>query len=1141
MQDEGRRNDQSHDDRLADVIERFLADSESGSAPSRVALLEQHPDLADDLAACLETLDFIGHSLGQGPATAVLQCGQQFGEYQILRELGRGGMGVVYEAYHLGLERRVALKVLSGRSFEDAAQRERFLQEAKTAAGLHHTNIVPIFEVGELDGVCYYSMQFIAGESLGSVVRRLSGRALASPRQDITIFPPGTIVRDDGSVSADAAQLVAESTPPRRVVTALDDGPVTERYFREVCRLVTQAADALSHAHTHGIVHRDVKPSNFILDPEGRLWVTDFGLAFRSDDPHQRGARDAVGTPAYMSPEQVRPGSAPVDYRTDIYSLGATLYELITLRPIFEGDTSLAVLTQIAAVDPVPPRQHSSQVPVDLDCIVRRATAKRPEDRYGEMGAMGADLQRYLDFEPVHARRTGPLRRMMLWCRRDPRLAAVTGAAATVLLALSVMSHWAILRARNVAVRARQQAETQLALTTVAEAKATENYRESLSQQARATLLSFENGRRWAALDLIRQAQATGHNNALRDDAITALSIPDARLVARRAVDNIVERLVFSSARHQIAFGCRDGSVRLWDFEPNGTSDGEITTLVGSGIDTESVAFSSSARFLSAVEGDGTIVVWDTNSKKEFVRLDTEEFRPRFLAFVDDQAMLIALNAEGTCRRWEISGSGVEPVESIELASRWQAATTGPESDCITLATSNGETLVWNVVSGERRVLEGISLNRGRSPLTLLWDSQGKQFAAGHRSETVDIWSDGHSPPHAYGGHHGTVRAIAFHPFGELLATSGNRDPAVKLWDTATGDLIALLREPANAHAAAFSSDGQFLAAGGADRTIWVWEVVRPRSFRRWAAHEDVVTQVAISPDGSLIASGSADGSVALWPPEVSEKPVFLSERAHERETRFRPQECAGLMFSPDGRLLAERLHDNAIRVWDVATHDLVASLNSRPNMRTSAALFAPSGREIIRLSNDAIERWSIGDKLPETIAKSTGRLTAMAMFPGGDRVAVCSASGSIQVLDLSNGAAIGQPLELPTQGVAMAIDRTGSYLAVGDRSGVVHLVDLRTMTMKKSWKESDDELTSVTFSPDASWLGVTAQDGIVRLRNMPDGELVATLTKHEGGARSLAFGPRSVRLVTCGDDKCVHVWRLDTLNSELSELGLAW
>src|SRR5262245_7791962 len=196
-----RNDDPSRDDRLADVIEQFLAASESGSSPSRTALLEQHPDLADDLAACFDTLDFIGHSLGQGPATAVLECGQQFGEYQILRELGRGGMGVVYEAYHLGLERRVALKVLSGKSFEDAQQRERFLQEAKTAAGLHHTNIVPIFEVGELDGVCYYAMQYIRGESLGVIVRRLRGRP-SMPQQDTTVFPPGTIVQDERSARA---------------------------------------------------------------------------------------------------------------------------------------------------------------------------------------------------------------------------------------------------------------------------------------------------------------------------------------------------------------------------------------------------------------------------------------------------------------------------------------------------------------------------------------------------------------------------------------------------------------------------------------------------------------------------------------------------------------------------------------------------------------------------------------------------------------------------------------------------------------------------------------------------------------------------------------------------------------------------
>jgi WD40 repeat protein len=302
------------------------------------------------------------------------------------------------------------------------------------------------------------------------------------------------------------------------------------------------------------------------------------------------------------------------------------------------------------------------------------------------------------------------------------------------------------------------------------------------------------------------------------------------------------------------------------------------------------------------------------------------------------------------------------------------------------------------------------------------------------------------------------------------------------------------------------------------------------------------VTQVALSPDGAIVASGSDDGSISLWPSEAPDRPISLAARAHDREARFRTEACAGLMFSPDGNLVAARLRNSSILVWDVASRELVARLDSEKNMRSGGAMFLPNSREIIRLSNRAIERWSIaGTSEPVTIATADAPLSAMALSPAGDTVAVCTSSGQVQVFDLASGKTGTSSLKLPAQGISMAIDGTGERLAVGDRSGLVHLIDLRTLSLHRTWKEADDELTSVTFSPDGRWLGVTAQDGVVRLRGMPDGRLVATLTAHEGGARSLAFGPRSLRLVSCGDDKLVHVWRLDSLNAELANLGLAW
>ncbi len=1184
-------SEQSRDDRLAHVIEGYLAASEAGTPPSRADLLDEHPDLADDLAACLDTLDFIGHSLGQGPATSVLECGQQFGEYQILRELGRGGMGVVYEAFHLSLERRVALKVLSGRAFEDERQRERFLLEAKTAASLHHTNIVPIFEVGQLDGVCYFAMQFIKGRSLGSIVRELRNPGTTAIVPDQTIFPPGTIVRDqredqfdesgefptlgtgeqftegnqsaatdspskgDGSSSrTDSSQLIVSNALS---ASALHEGPNGDRYFREAARLIAQAADALAHAHSHGVVHRDVKPSNLILDGDSRVWVADFGLAFRSNDPRQEGGSHAVGTPSYMSPEQVRPGSFAVDHRTDIYSLGATLYEMLTLLPIFEGDTSLAVLTQIASVDPVPPRKINSLIPLDLDCIVRRATAKRPADRYADAAGLAADLRRYLNFEPVRARRLGPLGRLILWCRRDPRLAAVMTTAALLLATVTIVSHWAILRARNaaikareVAVRARERTEEQLVLTKTAENKAHENFRLSLFQQARATRLSFQNGRRWDTLALIHDAQEIRPDPKLRDEAIAALSIPDARLHKRITTESDVEHLAFCPNKGRIAFGCRDGSIRLWNFSGDSGSDSEPVVLAAAGHDVRLMALSQCGRYVAALETDGPIALWDVDSGNLVARLELDEFRPLFINFLEQQSCLVALGEGGTCRRWEIAADEVRMLADLETSS-WRSAIAGPDGQSVTLVGRSGNLEIWNLLTGDHRKVEGISLSSVRSigtrrdlSGTMKWDPSGKQLAAGGQWGTVDIWPLGESQPaRSIGAHRGPVSAIAFSPTAPLLATSGYRDATLRLWDAMTGDQIATLREPlAGALSISFSPDGRYLAAGGSDKTIWLWEVETAKSLHRLPGHNDVIAQVTLSPDGKYIASGSEDGSILLWPLDGRVGPFRLADVVEDQESRVKPRACAALSFSLDSRRLVARLRNNALRVWDVESLKLVASLDSSLSFGGAGGQWLPNNNELIRSSNRTIQKWTVEvDSTPTTVATVSDGIVALAACPDGRSVVASTRRNRLEIFDLTAQSPNAQVAELPTRGLTLAVDPDSSLLAVGDRAGTVHVFNLPELTKLQSWQETDDELTSLSFSPSGRWLAIAGLDGTVRVRTVPKGELVATLPGQEGGIRSLAFGPADSLLVTGGQDKLVHVWNLDSLKKELANLDLAW
>ena len=1160
-QDQGR----SRDDRLADVIESYMAAADSGQPPSRTALLEQHPDLADDLAACLDTLDFIGNSLGEAPATAVLECGQQFGEYQILREIGRGGMGVVYEAFHLGLERRVALKVLSGRGFEDEQQRERFLLEAKTAAGLHHTNIVPIFEVGELDGVCYYAMQFIRGQSLGAILRSLRQQGRSPYPTDVTLFPPGTIVRDeraagpddsaiedltlrprsDGTDSAAAAsrpshQPCVESSSTSR----LADGPVGDRFFREAARLIAQASDALAHAHAHDVVHRDIKPSNLILDGEGRVWVADFGLAFRSNDAEQKGNQAAVGTPAYMSPEQVRTGFAPIDHRTDIYSLGATLYELLTLRPIFAGDSSLAVLTQIASVDPAPPRRHNPRIPRDLDCIVRKATAKRPEDRYHAAAEFAADLRQFLEFKPIRARRVGPLERLALWCRREPLLAGVTAAAALILLVVSSWFQLRVLHQRNLALAAKGVAE-------VAESKATDNLWEALYQQARATRLSFQTGRRFIALDLIKQAREIRNDLVLRDEAIAALATQGTRLLCRLPAGIAIDTLTFSPDGQHLACGSLDGSVRLCNLDGS-----EPIVLAQATNDVQTMAFSQDGQLLATAFRDGPIDIWDVQSREPVDRLELGYFGAAYVTFLSEPTRIVALAADGSCQQWEIERRSVKSLPSQKL-ERWQLAARGPDSQSVTLVLQSGELAAWNLVSGERRTISN-ALFKARPPGMnwaapgMSWDPAGKTLAIG-RMGSVDLVSgSGAQSQRSLGGHRGVVNALDFNANGAVLAAGSSSDPHLKLWDTASGELLAALSEPqSRTRAVCFSPDGRFVAAGGGDKLIWVWELATPKSFRRFAGHDDKVTRVTFTPDGKYLVSGSADGAVLVWPTDTTDSPQQLLPASNRSGSTMQQLGCLGLSVSSDGKLLAVRIRGGSIRVFDLESGASVANYNWR-SFWAGRPMFLPDSHELVRSHENVIERWPVDPVAPpSTIANTAGTILATAMSKNGQYIAAStqqmgmggsrSGRNRIEVCEVSTGKPVCPPLEVASSAVALALSPDGKLLAAGHRTGVVNLYALPSGSVVRIWTESDDEIKALAFSPEGRWLGVAGRDGSVQLHDAESGDLVAHLPGHAGGVEAITFSLDGSYLATCGDDKLIQVWHLDSLRNELASLDLAW
>jgi serine/threonine protein kinase len=421
------------EDRILPIVQEYQAAWESGRPPSRREFLRRYPDLAEALLPYLDALDAMHavvpvlHSGEETESTRDNLTSEALGDFRIVREIGRGGMGIVYEAIQMSLGRRVALKVLPFAATLDSRQLQRFKNEAQAAASLHHTHIVPVYAVGCERGLHFYAMQLIDGRTLDSVIGELRDQLGLGQEFDNA----STVLARTGTTGSLRTSRGRES-------------------FRRAAEIAEQVADALEYAHNAGIIHRDIKPTNLLLDTKGQVWVTDFGLAQISADSSLTRTGDLIGTLRYMSPEQAAGQHLHVDQRTDVYSLGATLYELLTLRPVFTSSDRQTLLRQVLNEEPIPPRVIDRSIPVELETIVLKALAKSPQERYTTAGEMAADLRRFLDERPIMARRPTWIERTRKWMRRHP---AIVGSG----LGLLVLSTIGLSVSTALIWRAREQ------------------------------------------------------------------------------------------------------------------------------------------------------------------------------------------------------------------------------------------------------------------------------------------------------------------------------------------------------------------------------------------------------------------------------------------------------------------------------------------------------------------------------------------------------------------------------------------------------------------------------------------------------------------------------------------------------------
>lgn len=405
----------------AEATDAYLECVERGERPDIAEFASRYPAIAGMLGELLPAVCSLHDSTAavspsHVPTAHSTGIDGELGDFRLLREIGRGGMGVVYEAVQISLGRRVALKVLPLAAALDPRQLQRFRLEAQAAAHLHHSHIVPIYSVGCERGVYYYAMQFIEGRTLAEVIDERRSR---SPKL-------GERQLDDCSATIDmpaasdwrAGAQQAETRTDARASAATMPVNQDRAHLQSAVALAIQAAEALEHAHTMGVIHRDIKPANLLLDVESNLYVTDFGLARLQDSPGVTLTGDVAGTLRYMSPEQALAQHGLVDHRTDIYSLGVTLYEMLTLAPAFDAPNRHAILRQISQEEPLAPRKRNPAIPLDLETIILKAMAKEPERRYATAKALADDLRRFLEHRPILARRPTLLESAAKWSRR---------------------------------------------------------------------------------------------------------------------------------------------------------------------------------------------------------------------------------------------------------------------------------------------------------------------------------------------------------------------------------------------------------------------------------------------------------------------------------------------------------------------------------------------------------------------------------------------------------------------------------------------------------------------------------------------------------------------------------------------------